>query len=76
MDSGWDKNECLCNVEASKKKRPRVYGEKLPGLVIKEVTLPADSALSSLYMGKMLTLALLPESTVLAHALIVSPSLA
>ena len=67
MDSGWNKNECLFKVEASKKKRPRVYEEKLPGLVVKEghPGLPADSALSSLYMGKMLTPALLPESTVL-----------
>ena len=44
-------------------------------VLVKKVTLPADSALSSLCMRKMLTPALLPESTVLAHALIVSLSL-
>ena len=44
-------------------------------VLVKKITLQADSALSNLCMRKMLTPALLPESTVLAHALIVSPSL-
>ena len=66
MDSGWNKNECLCKVEASKPKRPRVYEEKLPGLVIKEGHPPSRlSFIQSLY-GENVNPGLLPESTVLS----------
>ena len=46
------------------RKKGPVYMKKspVPGLVIKE----GHSALSSLYIGKMLTPALLPESTALS----------
>ena len=57
------------------KLRPRLYGKVVPG---KRVTLLAESTLPSVYMREKLTP--LPESragfamtTVLAHALVVSP---
>ena len=68
------------NVSAwSKRQKGPVYVEKIcPG---KEGHPPSQLSFSEPYMGKMLTplppppRPLIPESTVLAHALIVSPNL-